>query len=314
MRNPAWAIACLLLALTSRPLAADPLAELRGAAFTRVPAGTLQLPHGHVLLHDATVATLAEDPAGITGIALGEIEVVFNALPSGPGALNLFAELDAARAGSGAAPLEMPATGAYLSAAADSGVQLASAGKAAASRAWSQLTPAEQAGFTEIYLQAYGDSWVRENEPGFALRAPQGKEVYLAFWSRGQASGATQPQAARYDYRVLADGATLTLADYARGITLVQSPWASEAGELDPNLALAEADYAYTLLPAAGAAGRIAVTAWVSFDVKEPAAAVRFLSAPWCGLPEVRPACGAPAPSCRSWPSCAAARGSRTGS
>jgi len=287
------AIAVLLAASGSaKP---DPLADLHAATYVTARDLTLDFSYGEATLSSGVVALFDRGEARTAGIAIGGMEFTLDKLPQGGGVLNLFHEIQPSESA-----LHLTLQAAYLCGAPRSGASLAASGVPLAIRPWDQLSADEQQHFTDLYLQAYGDTWTEEpggpggghpGAPGAALRLrdPVGKEMFAALWT---VPTKDDPDGRRYDVRRSADGSEVTIDDYARGLTMYQTPWAPEQGQPDPAVRFRSVDYYYRFIQPSGEAaarrlGRVSVLTDAAVSVTEPRKEIRFLSFPWLTVASV---------------------------
>ena len=257
------------------------LADLEQATYVTVTDLEAQIPHGQFMIHDGVVAMFPGMDRRTAGLFTGDMTVTVDKLPQGEGVLDILHELNG-----GKKVVELDVEEAYISASIDSAMKLLPSGKIRTMRKWADLSPAEQEQFRSIYLQSYSDAWVEQQAPtqmgsnwaggaadaasALKVRDPRGKEVFVAAWgnnlyypSPGAAASAGAEQKAgksssdqwRYDYRVNEDASEVSITDYYRGITLYQSPWAREEGDLDKNVTYSGIEYSYVFNPGAPAEG-----------------------------------------------------------
>ncbi len=217
------------------------------------------------------------------------LKVGLNGLGTGPGSLNLFAELQAGAAGGGGDLAAIPAEAVYLNISSEAGAMLMThSGGPAPEKplSWAGLSTEEQARVLELYLQCASDAWMDEST--MTARAPVKKEAFVAFW----AQPAWEASPVRYDLRINADASEVSIEDYNRGSVMYQWPWAPEEGEADQSVRFTRIAYDYSFEPAAAglepavAAGRLKYSILADFSVSESGDHIDLVSCPWIGMPQ----------------------------
>ena len=288
----------------------DPLADLHAATYVTARDLALDFSYGEAALSSGVVALFDRGEARTAGIAVGGMELTLDKLPQGGGVLDLFHEIQPSESA-----LHLTLQAAYMCSAPRSGASLASSAVPLAIRPWEQLSADEQQHFTDLYLQAYGDTWTEQpagpggghpGAPGAALRLrdPVGKELFAALWT---APTADDPDGRRYDIRRSEDGSELTIDDYARGLTMYQTPWAPEQGQPDSAVQFQHVTYLYWFTPPSGEGasrklGRLEAVITTQFSVSEARTEVSFLSYPWLDFTSVTEPGGAALTATRGGP------------
>lgn len=274
-----------LLVLHVAAVADDPLTPLYEAEYIDAHDVEAHLPHGDITIHSGILGLFPGLERRLAGILMGDVTLVLDALPSGPGVLDLFTETFGGKDG-----FTIKVSKGYLLASYGSGTFVEPSGYATRVRSWDELERSEQDEFISIYLQCYSDGFVEEQAgggghwaggggggtaPTVNLRDPVGHEVYAVVWNE---------KGERHDYRVNADGSKVTIKDYYRGITMYESPWAPEEGDLDENVDLQFLEIHYTLEPKEEGSEKgdfVSIAASALFTVREDAPGFSLISAPW---------------------------------
>ncbi len=285
-------------AAAAPPAGSDPLQELYDATYITMREMSAVLPHGSLYVSQGVLASFSGVDQRTAGVIVGEITLSMDKLPSGPGVLNLFAEITPDEPA-----VVRRATHAFYSVAATAASQVVS-GFPVAIRGWAELDPAEQEEFESIYLQAYSDGWIESGaeegmggghwgaggQPesvgggGVTPRFPVGEETFAAVWT---------VDGNRWDYRIDESGENFTVTDYYRNITFVQQPWAPEEGALDDALRFSNIDYSYVFFPDGvdqeeGAPGYLTAYIVASFTVSEPRQRLELVSYPWLEIESIK--------------------------
>ncbi|MCH7472705.1 hypothetical protein IIA79_07130, partial [bacterium] len=256
------------------PPAPPHLSDLYEANYITAHEVSARLHHGDLFINSGVVAIFPGLSRRLGGMFIGDVDFVLTTLPRGEGVLNLFREINPRKR-----TVAFNVEAAYLSAQYSEEVYVYPSGYATAVRSWDELEKQEQEQFEAIYLQAYSDAWLVEEQTGesggLALRDPVGKEIYAAFWTR---------EGERFDYRVDESGEKLTIDNYSKGVRFFESPWSPEEGELDENVQFSSLHYTYGLGstdPVLGDGSEFSLEIRAAFTVKEDCASIRLVSAPW---------------------------------